>query len=1226
MKLSDISLGARLTGGFALMTLITVLVGSFAIYQTRELSHLTGDLYDHPYTVTNAMRDIRGQIRMVETALADLDPGISNSRLDQLSRQLPDAERTIRELFALVHERFLGNQADIAVAEESFNVWCRLIDKALEAPRDNLGEAAQRAAVRVAREHTVQLIDKTQTMIDFATRKAAEFNERATRLGERAPFIMAFCILAACLCGMVVARNTTNSILPPLKDVTARLTQISRGELGAEFDYQSKDEIGQLADAFRFKRRSLSEKIRLAEAVASGDYRSADVAPSKDDALGNALARMAASLMLAAEESAATDWTKTGLNRLGGLLAGEHDLRELSGSVVEFLARHLEAQVGALYLMSEGRLRLSGSYAFPSGGDIAEGFGLGEGLVGQAALERRLITLADVPEGYLRITSALGGAQPRNIVVAPILHENGLKGVLELGSLEEFTDTRLEFLRAACEAVAVSINTVENQDKLRALLEKTRVQAEKLQIQQEELRASNEELEEQAAALRSSEEELRQQQEEMAAINDELASKNSSLELQRAELGLKNVELDNIRKGLEIKARELEQSTRYKSEFLANMSHELRTPLNSLLLLSRSLMENARGNLEADQMEYAAIINRSGNDLLTLINEILDLSKIEAGRMNISPQDVPLAELCDVLVAGFKPLADDKGLALSCDTGGGLPPRIRTDRQRLEQILRNLLSNAVKFCDKGSVSLTFRRPSPEECADLDWLAPENALAISVNDTGVGIPPENQQDIFEAFRQLDGGTDRRFGGTGLGLTISRELARLLRGEIRLTSEPGAGSTFTLVIPLVLEPEAQEEVQEPEPAPAARPAVSLPDDRDAVTGESSCILVVEDDLAFAGIIMDQCRAKGLRVLHAATGEDGIALARAHPVGGIVLDIRLPGMDGWQVLEELKQDPDLRHIPVHVMSAVEGNLEAQKRGAVGFLGKPATREGLDSALEQLEQVMSKEIKDLLVVEDNAAMRKGVCSLLGDASIRISEAESGAQALEALRERRYDCMILDLGLPDMTGFDFLDLLARQEGLRIPPVIVYTGRELTKEEENSLRGHAESIIIKGVKSEERLIDETSLFLHQMVQTMPSRKRELIATLYDKDKALRGKNVLLVDDDMRNLFALSHVLQEHGLNVLKAEDGRKALDLLESGQAVDLVLLDIMMPVMDGYETLEAIRSRPELAQLPVIALTAKAMMEDKERCIAAGANDYLSKPVDLDRLLSKLRVWLYSQ
>ena len=1245
MKINNVSIGTRLAVGFGLMTAITALTGLLAIFQAYQLSGLTDALYDHPYTVTNSMRDIRGNIRMVETSLADMLVDQTPAKIDQIRHEILDAQRNIRQLFAIVNERFLGNKADVAAAEEVFNEWVILLDKALAAQRDSLSDAAKKAATQEARVHTIRLIRKTQVMIDFATNKAVEFNDEATKQGQRATIVLIVIVFLACLAGFVVSRFISNSITTPLTAMIARVKGIARGNIGQELDYYSDDEVGDLADSFRLMRKNLLSKVRIAEAVASGDYGVSVETVSDEDVLGKSLAIMTKSLKDSADANARTDWFKSGRNKLNAVIAGESDLRSLCSNVISFLAGYMNAQIGTVYaLSSDGRLVLAGSYAFTKRKDLADSYALGQGLVGQAGLEKSLISLSNIPEDYIRINSSLGDAHPRNIVVLPLLHVGELKGVIELGSFEEFSDTKLEFLQAVSEAMGVALESVDSQDKQRALLEKTRLQADKLQAQQEELRVSNEELEQQSSALRSSEEELRQQQEELQSINEELEEKNNFLELQRAEMGLKNSELNNIRKGLEIKARELELTTRYKSEFLANMSHELRTPLNSLLLLSRSLMENSPGNLSDDQVEYSRIIHRSGNDLLSLINEILDLSKIEAGKMTITPEEVPVDSLVETMAASFKPLADEKQLALTFHIDERIPAAIRTDRQRIEQILRNLLSNAIKFSDQGSVSLSLRPPTLEECVNIEGLSEENALAVAVTDTGVGIAPEKQQEIFEAFRQVDGGTDRKYGGTGLGLTISRELAKLLNGALRLKSAPGQGSTFTLVIPQRLDQgsadkhpngsgPAQDSGESPRPVQAeARAAVPvptprpLPDDRNDAPAGAGYILIIEDDQAFARILMDQCRSKGFGVLHAASGEEGIELARKHPVGGIVLDIRLPGMNGWQVLEEFKQDPELRHIPVHIMSAVEATLDAQKKGAVGFLAKPASRENLDDALERLEGFMSKKVKDLLVVEDNQDMRKGVLSLLSDANIRIQEADTGALALAAMRQCRFDCVILDLGLPDMTGFELLNLIEQDKNLHIPPIIVYTGRELTREEEQALHGHAESIIIKGVKSEERLIDETALFLHQVVKAMPVKKRELIATLYDKDKALRDKVILLVDDDMRNLYALSHVLQEKGLNVLKAEDGQKALEILEARQDVSLVLLDIMMPVMDGYETLARIRANPRLERLPVIALTAKAMLEDKERCIAAGASDYLSKPVDLDRLLSKLRVWLYNQ
>ena len=707
------------------------------------------------------------------------------------------------------------------------------------------------------------------------------------------------------------------------------------------------------------------------------------------------------------------------------------------------------------------------------------------------------------------------------------------------------------------------------------------------------------------------------------------------------------MELESIRLGLEQKAHELEVSSRYKSEFLANMSHELRTPLNSLLLLSRSLMDNAGGNLTPDQVEYARIIFRSGNDLLSLINEILDLSKIEAGKMTLNLEDVPVAELAASLTSAFKPMIEEKGLDLSVGVDGDLPESIRTDRQRLEQILRNLLSNAVKFCEQGGISLRFRRPEPGWQPGRGGPAPDQALAVFVSDSGPGIPEEKHLEIFEAFQQADGGTARKYGGTGLGLTISRELAHLLGGEISLQSVPGRGSTFILVLPLALAEAQAGAGRQPGPgkpvrsvetpsAPAApsrpRRLAAIPDDRDSLRENEPSILIIEDDPDFAQILADQCRAKGLKVLAAQSGEQGLELARQTPPGGVILDIKLPGMNGWQVLDELKHDPELRHIPVHVMSGVEGGHEALRRGAVGFLSKPASREGLDEAFGRMEEVMLKKIKDLLLVEDDPDLRRAVTDLIKDPGLNIVEAATGGQALELLQQRRFDCMILDLGLPDMSGFELLERLGATKGAAKgagkgaapPPVIVYTGRELTRDEERTLRAHTDSIIIKGKRSEERLIDETALFLHQMVKTLPVRKRDTILHLYDKDAVFKDCTVLLVDDDMRNLFALSQVLQAKGLTVIKAEDGQKALDVLEAEPKIGLVLMDIMMPGMDGYEAIGRIRAQKRFKSLPVIALTAKAMLADREKCMQAGASDYLSKPVDVDRLLSVMRVWLY--
>ncbi len=1251
MQQSDYKIGTRLRAGFALMLFLTLVLGGLALFQIRHLSDLTEQIFAHPFTVNMAERDIRDQARIIEITLADLDPGVPLSTVEVHQHEIAVAEKAALELFALVGERYLGPKADVERCQASFQEWSGLIDEAITAHLHGLSREEQARTAAKARHHLHKFLPTVQTIIDYSSNKAKTFHEEALHERNFAYLVMGLLLAVLVLTGGGVAALITRGIALPLHQVVARLKDVAAGELGGDLEMQRRDEIGQLADAFRDMRAGLKVKATTAQAVAAGDLYQEVAQAGERDALGQALEHMIQALRRASEAIALNDWLKTGKSELALQLIGDLDLRTLSDRVLRFLAPYLNAQIGALYALTEAdTLELTGSYAVTRGEGLPVSFHLGQGLVGQAAAEGRLISVTELPGDYLRVNSALGQAEPRNIVVVPLLHEGRVMAVLELGTFEELTPAKLELLDTVAESIAQAVSRVENQKRLRALLDQTRLQAETLQNQQEELRSVNEELEQQALALRSSEEELRQQQEELQVANEELSEKNTFLERQKSEISLKNVELDSIRQGLEHKARELELSSQYKSEFLANMSHELRTPLNSLLLLSRNLMDNPGGNLSVDQVEYARIIFRSGNDLLSLISEILDLSKIEAGKMTFTVDEVSLNDLAAPLLATFRPMADEKGLALTVDLDEGLPGSLRTDAQRVEQILRNLLSNAIKFCDQGRISVRFHRP------EIDWrlcgrgLSPDKALAVSVTDTGVGIPEERQQEIFEAFQQAEGGTARRYGGTGLGLTISRELAHLLGGEILLQSVAGQGSTFTLVLPLDFQPcacvpgregvspaqglkstlfrpsAARAQAPKPDQAPVA-PLLRLPsiaDDRACLRSDEPSILIIEDDPDFARILADNCHAKGFQVLATATGEEGLELARLTLPSAIILDIKLPGISGQQVLDELKNDPALRHIPVHVMSVLKEGQDALLRGAVGFLSKPTSREGLDQAFGRMEEIISKKIKDLLLVEDDADLRRAVIELIADPEVNIVEAASGGQAMALLHERRFDCMILDLGLPDMSGFELLERLEAEVELSLPPVIVYTGRELSREEECHLRDHADSIIIKGVRSEERLIDETALFLHQMVKTLPRRKRDTILNLYDKDAVFKDATVLLVDDDMRNLFALAQVLQDKGVTAIKAEDGQKALEILNRENKVDLVLMDIMMPGMDGYEATRQIRAQARFKNLPIIALTAKAMLADREKCMAAGASDYLSKPVDLERLLSVMRVWLH--
>ena len=733
-------------------------------------------------------------------------------------------------------------------------------------------------------------------------------------------------------------------------------------------------------------------------------------------------------------------------------------------------------------------------------------------------------------------------------------------------------------------------------------------QAEELQTQQEELKQMNEELEEQS-------QNLIQQQEELQQSNEELEGQTQSLEA-------KNDEVEAAKSDIEQKTKQLEISSRYKSEFLANMSHELRTPLNSLLILSKDLSENRKHNLDAIQVESAEIIYKSGNDLLVLINEVLDLSKIEAGKMSINIESVFLRDFANELIRNFKHHAEQKGLKLSCKLDNDLPESIRTDLQRLNQILKNLLSNAIKFTEKGSVSLRMERFS------------ESKVIVSVTDTGLGILEEKQMAIFEAFQQADGGTSRKYGGTGLGLSISRELAKLLGAEIKVSSKINEGSVFSVIIPIEIQSKEELVKTDTTKEPAlykhgSRESLkflnypSIADNRNTITSDDKVVLIIEDDLAFASILFKQANKKGFKCLLAATGEDGLVLAAKYKPHAIILDIGLPGINGHQVLVELKANPSVRHIPVHIVSANERSLEPIKEGAIEYLMKPVNRNELEEAFNRIENFVSRKIKNLLIIEDNADSRKAMKMLIGNGDVKCFEAANGKDALAMYQGNHIDCMILDIGLPDMSGFDFIHKLEKINGQNVPPVIVYTGKELTKGENNELQKYAESIIIKGVKSEERLLDETALFLHRTISHLPKSKQLIISNLYDKESLFHGKKILLADDDSRNVFALYKILNERGMEIIKAENGKVALEMLAMHPSIDLVLMDIMMPVMDGYDAMRQIRAQGKFRKLPVIALTAKAMKDDKQKCIDAGANDYITKPIDVERLLSLMRVWL---
>jgi CheY-like chemotaxis protein len=991
-----------------------------------------------------------------------------------------------------------------------------------------------------------------------------------TRIGDQIAFLsnIEWLLLAiGMITSVVLGVLVTRSITVPTANAVQVAQSIGRGNLDTNVAVGGSRELESLGDALRSMRDSLLEKTRQTER-----YR----------------------------------WLSTGQNGLYEAMRGDKGTEELADEIVRCMAAYTDAHVGAVYLLDDDAvsLRLAGRYAFASAAGPRETFRLGEGLVGQAARDQKQISLLDAEEENVRIVSSVVDTAPRHLLVTPFLFEGDTLGVMELGRLTLFTDTEIEYVNSCMESVGISVNSALARKRIQALLEETQVQSEELQSQQEELKQTNEELEEQT-------QNLKQQQEELQVANEELEEQAQALEA-------KNREIESARYDIEQKSRQLEISSKYKSEFLANMSHELRTPLNSLLILSKDLAENKNGNLSSDQVECAEIINRSGYDLLELINEVLDLSKIEAGRMSLDVENVSLKALATEIERNFRFQVEQKGLMLDVDLEEGLPEYIQTDPRRLNQILRNLVSNAVKFTDRGSITVAMRNQD------------EETLAVSIADTGIGLPEDKQMAVFEAFQQAEGGTSRQYGGTGLGLSISRELARLLGGEIKLISTVNEGSVFTLSIPKKTrgaprqDREARDEVLEKAPADvkALSSYPKLDDDRHALDEDDQVVLIVEDDLKFAGVLLKQAHQKGFKCLAASTGEDGLELARKHKPSAIILDIDLPGIDGHQVLSALKSDPSTRHIPVHIMSVEERSLQTIKEGALAYLTKPVDRQQLEEAFNRIENFIERKMKNLLIVEDDENSRKAMAMLVGNGDVKCIGAGTGREALDILATDHIDCIILDIGLPDISGFELVREFEKVRNDDIPPIIVYTGKELSREEDAELQKYAESIIIKGVKSEERLLDETALFLHRTISDLPESKQRIIETLYDKDAIFDGKTILVVDDDMRNVFALSKILKDRGMEVLKAENGLVAIERL--GQhSVDLVLMDVMMPEMDGYEAIQEIRSQKKINSIPIIALTAKAMKDDRRKCIDAGANDYIAKPVDVERLLSLMSVWL---
>jgi len=1028
---------------------------------------------------------------------------------------------------------------------------------------------------------------------------------------------------------------TIRGIVNSLARIKTAASLMAEGNVDISLEVNSTDEIGNLAAAFGQMIKSTKEFSLIAESIGKGDYSPLIGIRGDEDVLGRALETMRYNLQKLSIDNQTRNWLLSGNAELNDKIKGEKDLKNLAQDVVIQLATYLNAQIGAIYLKVNEELELVGSYAYHHRKNNSNTFKPGQGLVGQAALEKKLIIFSDVPGDYIKINSGLGNAVPKNIVVFPFLYEGDVKGVIEIGMVRQFSELDMQFLNMVGNNIAVAFNTSQSRTKLKDLLEETQRQAEELEVQQEELKQANEELLEKTELLENSETELKAQQDELKQTNEELEEKANILEVQKEKLETTKMEIEN-------KARELESISKYKSEFLANMSHELRTPLNSILILSQLLSENKNNVLPEKEAEFAKNIYSSGADLLNLINEILDLSKVESGKMELDIAEVSLDGVFADITSLFSEVAKAKSIDFSivADEKYIRHTTLATDKLRLDQILRNLLSNAFKFTEKGGrVELSTGRPSSHvSFKNVKLTNGGDVIFFMVKDTGIGIPTEKQGIIFEAFQQADGSTKRKYGGTGLGLSICRELASALGGEIYLESKEGEGSSFTLYLPLQYAssqtfPGKKQHSIERKSTKVSEPEISyeapgidedIADDRHNVNENDKIVLIMEDETSFAKLLVEFVRERHYKGIVAQQGNTGLSYARHYKPDAIILDMKLPVMDGAEVLRQLKNDPALRHIPVQIISGYDLKKQGMELGAFDYARKPISREEFQSAFDRIEDFVKRKFKKLLIVEDNELQNKAIRELIGNGDVKCFSSYSGMEAYDMLKKEKFDCTIVDLGLPDMSGFALLEKIKGDAELNKIPTIVYTGRDLTKEETSRLNNLANTVVLKTADSHERLLDETILFLHRVESKLPKEKQSIIRKLHKTDEVLKGKLVLVVDDDIRNIYSLTNVLKEEGMRCLVAENGNAALKALKENPKIDIVLMDVMMPELDGYDATREIRKSMNLQKLPVIALTAKAMKGDRENCLASGMSDYISKPVNIDQLLSLMRVWLY--
>ncbi len=1274
----------RIRSKLLINTLVTIVclavlggIGFFYIHYVAQTSLLLVEMEAEPILKINELEELASEkwLRLiVHSGISDVET------MQQLEQEMGELNHKINEQIQSLDEiytRYSDVEANkhlkhLQIFKKNWQQFEKIAQQVLLLSQDFTKEDALQLIIQEGRVAYDKAISNLRDLIKQHRQNMETLRDAALQARQQSLWaIVIFTVLIGISLLFFTNRFIGRSLLAPLLSLNQHLKALALGKLvDDEIIYSEKNEMAEIIQSAQQLKNSMNNTIKQANAIATGDYHQEVILRCEHDQLGYALSEMTQTLRQVTTKNEVQDWFKTGQTQLHDQMSGDLTLVDLAHNIVSFVTLYLEGQIGICYLVEhtvEGlnqtfRLKQVASYAYTRRKNMGDEFEFSVGLIERAAKGQESI--------HITINAGLGEEMPRHLLMIPFLHETVVKGVIVLGSLNPLTDNQIEWLNQVMPSIGIAMNSVESRTKLQELLQKTQNQAKTLESQKailqgqtEELQHQKEELQNQSEELQSQTEELQTQQEELRQTNDELEERTRELERQKEAIRQKNQALEKSQQAIQIKADELELASQYKSDFLANMSHELRTPLNSLLILAQLLADNKADNLNDKQIEYAKTIHSAGSDLLKLINDILDLSKVEAGKMAVHIENLSLTDFVDNLEHQFRHVAEKKAVDFHITLAEDLPSAINTDVQKLQQIIKNLLSNAFKFTREGEIKLTLQKSKSTitpifqkgeaQGAGEDWIA------ISVSDTGIGIPKDKQQIIFEAFQQVDGTTSRRYGGTGLGLSISRQLARLLRGDIQVSSEAEQGSTFTLYLPERVRIQASG-VQELPPESGVDNSGEMPqnssnkrsdfqetsspindtqiaqiahektefqkitDDRENLTTEDKTLLIIEDDHKFSSLLMEIAQEKHFKCLVAQDGKTGLQLAVEYQPNAIILDVGLPELDGWTVMERLKDNPETRHIPVHFVSGSDHEMTAKKMGAIGYLLKPVNMEQLGEAFQKIEQFISTTVKNLLIVVDNDAHQQQMLELIRSDDIQITLATTKAMALKQLEETAFDCQILDIDVEQRSGIKLIEQIVQQKALRQTPLILYADRELSAIEEGLLLQCEEHITIKSVRSPVRLLDEATLFLHQVEAKLPEEKRKMLRMVHDKAAILKNKKVLIVDDDTRNVFALATVLEDNDMEVVCGQNGKEGIALLEEEDDIDLILMDIMMPEMDGYEAMRKIRAQVGFRKLPIIALTAKAMKGDKAKCIEAGANDYLTKPVDTDKLISLMRVWLY--